>query len=108
LGADEVPEWYTSALNDPERLKALEGAAPLAAALPAEPVAAEPEPEPELEQAMPDWLRGAAPTGMLGPIGEEVPDWLTEEIPAAEQEQPAEIDWLAEPAARPRNSWTRS
>ena len=108
LAPDEEPEWYQSALRDPEREAELQ--AELAEqeldfeveeeALP-EPVAAE----------LPDWLREAAPQEPE----DDIPDWLTEEIPGSELSaesvgvddwledadlEPAELpDWLDEPVA---------
>jgi hypothetical protein len=99
LGDDQgEPEWYTAALNDPDRLAALQDAQEAAP----EVEAAEPEPEPEPAEAeqgeLPDWLKDAAPPETLEAISDEVPDWLSEEVPEAEAE-PALEDWLVEPAA---------
>ena len=92
----DEPEWYTAALNNPDRLAALQNAQA------AEAEAAEPEPElaaPE-QGDLPDWLKDAAPSESLDAITEDVPDWLIEELPEAADE-PALEDWLAEPASEP-------
>ena len=94
----DEPEWYTEALNNPDRLAALQNAQ--AAETEAEAEAAEPEPElaaPE-QGDLPDWLKDAAPSESLDAIGEDVPDWLVEELPETADE-PALQDWLTEPVA---------
>ena len=92
--AEEEPEWYRTALEDPERQAALEAelAAQEAAAAEA-PAAEEEEAAPPEPAELPDWLAEAAPAEAAA---EDMPDWLDETIPEAPR---IDIDqWLAEEA----------
>ncbi len=89
--AEEEPEWYIQALQEPARGAALEA--------PAEEVAEAEALAPAEQGELPDWLISAAPAEVTGAAaGEgELPDWLTEPIPEATEE--AVADWLGEPPA---------
>lgn len=103
-GADEEPEWYTAALEDPKRQAALEETI-------AQPTAGvEAEVAPAEAGEMPDWLAEVAPADAAD---EDMPDWLTETIPERPKDFPVSVaaaeeavvaaadipDWLAEPTA---------
>lgn len=88
----EEPEWYRAALEDAERQAELEERLAAATAPIAEPVAQElPPAEEQPEEApMPDWMQEAAASL------EEMPAWLTEEIPAAEPAATPVDNWMAD------------
>ncbi|MBL7164169.1 MAG: hypothetical protein ISS57_16365 [Anaerolineales bacterium] len=95
---EELPSWFTDAQDD---------AAPSSA----EPSLVIPEPTPEPDSELPDWLKDSAesvePLPSVESTKEEIPDWMTtvSEEPSAEPE--AEIpEWLltvedVEPGATP-------
>ncbi len=88
----EEPEWYRAALEDAERQAELEERLAAATAPVEEPAAQElpPAEEQPEEAAMPAWMQEAAASL------DEMPAWLTEEIPAAEAAATPVDNWMAD------------